>query len=48
MWLGERGDFFVGEWPYHMYVEYQHPPAGVRKHTAPVVMYHGGCGTGSA
>jgi pimeloyl-ACP methyl ester carboxylesterase len=48
MIYGERGDYFVGEWPHHMYVEYQRPGPGVIPHTTPVVMYHGGMGTGAA
>ena len=48
MLYGERGDFCVGDWPYHMYVEYQQPGPGVLPHRLPVVMYHGGMGTGSA
>lgn len=48
MLLGERGDFFVGEWPYHMYVEYQNPPPIVPGHEVPMVLYHGGCTTGTS
>lgn len=43
---GDRGHFFVGEWPYHMYVEYQYPDPAVPRHETPVVMFPGGMVTG--
>src|ERR687887_2351060 len=46
MLLGERADFFVGNWPYHMYVEYQQPAPGAPKRPLPVAFFHGGMGTG--
>jgi len=44
---GKRGHFFVGRWPYQMYVEYQEPDPSRAKHSIPITLFHGGCVTGA-
>jgi len=44
---GERGHFFVGQWPTAMYVEYQHPDPRRPRHRTPLALFHGGCVSGA-
>jgi pimeloyl-ACP methyl ester carboxylesterase len=44
---GERGHFFVGQWPRAMYVEYQYPDPREPRHQTPLALFHGGCVSGA-
>ena len=45
---GPRGQFFVGDFPHQMYVEYQLPDPDGATHDTPIALIHGGCVTGAS